>query len=168
MWFYHLLFLNLCCIVDIFISPCVIFCTLGTEYFSIFKKDFIYLFIRDRERGRDIGRRSSRLPMGSLMWDLIPGSRITPWAKGRRSTTKATQVSQYHHQFNLSFIDGNLFFPQFFTLINGTFIHIALCIYVTISRGKTVKTKLFFQRERAFKLLPPRMITPIDTPLRNT
>ena len=36
------------------------------------------LFIHERrsERGRDIGRGRSRLPMGSLMRDLIPGPRI--------------------------------------------------------------------------------------------
>ena len=41
------------------------------SYLLFFKKDFIYIFMRDTERGR--GR--SRLPTGSLMWDLIPG----PW-----------------------------------------------------------------------------------------
>ena len=39
----------------------------------IFVKDFIYLFIRDRERGRDTGRGRSRLPAGSPMPDSIPG-----------------------------------------------------------------------------------------------
>ena len=36
----------------------------------------------DTERGRDIGRRRSRLPTGSLMWNLIPklGSRPEPKA----------------------------------------------------------------------------------------
>ena len=29
---------------------------------------------RERERERDIDRGRSRLPVGSLMWDLIPGS----------------------------------------------------------------------------------------------
>ena len=39
------------------------------------KKDFIYLFMRDteRERGRDTGRRRSRLRAGSLTWDSILG-----------------------------------------------------------------------------------------------
>ena len=44
-------------------------------YIFLFKKkerDFIYLFTRPRERGRDIGRRS-RLPAGSLMPDSILG-----------------------------------------------------------------------------------------------
>ena len=39
----------------------------------IFFKDFIYSFMRDMERGRDIGRGRSRLLAGILMWDLIPG-----------------------------------------------------------------------------------------------
>ena len=34
-----------------------------------------YLFMRDTERGRDIGRGRSRLPVGSPMQDSIPG----PW-----------------------------------------------------------------------------------------
>ena len=34
-------------------------------------KDFIYLFIRDTERGRDTGRGRSRLPAGCLMQDSI-------------------------------------------------------------------------------------------------
>ena len=35
------------------------------------------LFIHERhtERGRDIGRERNRISVGSLMWDLIPGSR---------------------------------------------------------------------------------------------
>ena len=41
-----------------------------------------FLFIHERhiERGRDTGRRRSRLPAGSLMWDLIPGSGHEPKA----------------------------------------------------------------------------------------
>ena len=43
----------------------------------LFFKDFIYIFIherhREKERGRDTGRGRSRLHVGSLMWDLIPG-----------------------------------------------------------------------------------------------
>ena len=31
--------------------------------------------MRGRERGRDTGRGRSRLPVGNLMWDSIPG----PW-----------------------------------------------------------------------------------------
>ena len=34
---------------------------------------FIYLFMRDPERGRDTGRGRSRLHAGSPMWDLILG-----------------------------------------------------------------------------------------------
>ena len=39
----------------------------------IFLKDFIYLFMRDTERGKGIGRGRSRLPEGSPMWDSILG-----------------------------------------------------------------------------------------------
>ena len=56
---------------------------------------FIYFFIheRHRERGRDIGRRVSRLLAGSPMWDSILNSGITPWAEGRCSTTEPPRCS---------------------------------------------------------------------------
>ena len=47
-----------------------------------FFKYFTYLFMRDRERGRDMGRRRSRLHAGSLIWDSIPG--LQDHALGRR------------------------------------------------------------------------------------
>ena len=43
--------------------------------FFFFLKDFIYLFMRDTQRGRDIGRGRSRLPAETLMQDLILGPR---------------------------------------------------------------------------------------------
>ena len=39
---------------------------------------FIYLFMRDTERGRDIGRGRSGLPVGSLMRNSSQDSRIIP------------------------------------------------------------------------------------------
>ena len=44
-------------------------------YFTgfFFLRFLIYLFMRDTDRGRDVGRGRSRLPMGSLMWDSILG-----------------------------------------------------------------------------------------------
>ena len=55
-------------------------------------RDFIYLYMRHRERTRDLGRGRSRLPAGCSMEDSIPG----PWdhALGRRQTLNhwATQV----------------------------------------------------------------------------
>ena len=50
----HSIFSKLC-------SPC------------FFKNIFIYLFMRDIERGRHIGRGRSRLTAGSLRWDSTPG-----------------------------------------------------------------------------------------------
>ena len=48
-----------------------------TSFFSSsplpFLKYFIYLFMRDSEGGRDIGRGRSSLPAGSAMWHSIPG-----------------------------------------------------------------------------------------------
>ena len=41
-------------------------------------KDFIYLFMTDTERGKDIEKGRSRLLAGSPILDLIPGPGITP------------------------------------------------------------------------------------------
>ena len=41
-------------------------------YLFLFK-DFIYLSVRDRKRGRDTGSGKSRLPPGTPTWDWIPG-----------------------------------------------------------------------------------------------
>ena len=41
----------------------------------IFKISFFFIHERHRERGKDTGRERSRLLMGSLMRDLIPGPR---------------------------------------------------------------------------------------------
>ena len=49
---------------------------------------FFNLFMRDTERGRNLGRGRGRLPARSLMWDLILVPRIMPWAKVRCSTTE--------------------------------------------------------------------------------
>ena len=40
---------------------------------DFFFKYFIYLFMRDTERGKDTGRGRSRLLVGSPMRDSIPG-----------------------------------------------------------------------------------------------
>ena len=40
-----------------------------------FFKNFMYLFMRDTERGRDTGRGRSRPHAGSPTWDSIPGPR---------------------------------------------------------------------------------------------
>ena len=51
----------------------------GTDHFLkvifvgfFFFEDFIYLFMRDTERGRGRGRGRSKLHAGRPMWDLIP------------------------------------------------------------------------------------------------
>ena len=50
-----------------------------------FFKDFVYLFMRDRERGRDTGRERSGLHAGSpVWWDSILG--LQDHALGQRQT----------------------------------------------------------------------------------
>ena len=60
------------------VSPCFLPLILPL-LFSFSNQDFFlrfYLFIHERhtERGRNIGRERSRIPTGSLMQDLIPGT----------------------------------------------------------------------------------------------
>ena len=64
------------------------------EIFSfLLFKDLIYLFMRDGERGRDIRRRRSRLPAGSLMWDSIP--RPQDHDLSQRQTHSTTEQPRY-------------------------------------------------------------------------
>ena len=42
--------------------------------------------MRERERGRKLGRERNRLLTRSPIWDSFQDSRITPWFKGRSST----------------------------------------------------------------------------------
>ena len=50
--------------------------------------NILFFFMRDTERGRDISRGRSRLPVGSPMWDSIPRPQDHNLSKGRRSTTE--------------------------------------------------------------------------------
>ena len=61
----------------------------GDHVGHLFYKYFTYFFMRHRERGRNRGR---LLHSGSLIWDSIPGPRLTPWAEGRCPTTEPPGV----------------------------------------------------------------------------
>ena len=54
-----------------------------------------FIYERERERGRKLGRERSRLPTRSRIWDLIPDSRITPWVKGRGSSPEPPRHTGY-------------------------------------------------------------------------
>ena len=56
-----------------------------------------YLFMHDRhtERGRDIGRGKSRLPVESPMWDSIPGPQGHDLSQRQMLNLEATQVPLY-------------------------------------------------------------------------
>ena len=58
-------------------------------YFILFVKDFIYLFMRDRDTGR--GR--SRLHAGSPMWDLIPELQDDIMSRRQMLNRRVTQAS---------------------------------------------------------------------------
>ena len=53
---------------------------IGVLFGLFFKIIYLSIHERHRERGRDTGRERSRLPTGSPMWDLIPGSHHEPKA----------------------------------------------------------------------------------------
>ena len=61
--------------------------------FILFFEDFIYLFMRDTERGRDTVRGRSRLSAGGPMQDLIPGPRDHDLSPRQTLNHWATQVS---------------------------------------------------------------------------
>ena len=56
--------------------------------FFFFKILFIFSWKAQRDRGRDIGRRRSRLLARSPMWDSIQDPGIMPWDQGKRSATE--------------------------------------------------------------------------------
>ena len=56
---------------------------------NFFFKDFIYLFMRDTERGREKGRdRRSRLHARSPIWNSIPGLQDHFLREGKGSTAE--------------------------------------------------------------------------------
>ena len=73
------------------IQSCQGLILLSSSLSSFFKKRF-YLFIHDTHtythRGRDTGRGRNRLPARNQIWDSILDRGITPWVKGRLSTTE--------------------------------------------------------------------------------
>ena len=61
--------------------------------FYHFFKILFYLFMRDTERCRDTGRGRRRLPVGSLMWDSIPGPRDHDLSQRQTLNHWTTQAS---------------------------------------------------------------------------
>ena len=91
---------------------------LTSNFVLLLKKKILFSYSweiqRERERGRDTGRGRSRLPVRSLMWDLILDTGIMPWAEGRRLTTEPPREA---HQFSL-FLSFKILFIHFFRYIN--------------------------------------------------
>ena len=67
LWFFF--FITIFCKFNYNISWC------WPAFIDLFKRFYLFIHERHRERGRDIGRSRSRLHAGSLMQDLIP----RPW-----------------------------------------------------------------------------------------
>ena len=65
--------------------------------FFFFLRFCLFIHKRLRERGRDVGRGRSRLPAGTLMWDLIPGLQDRALSQGRRSTAEPPRCPKSHY-----------------------------------------------------------------------
>ena len=78
-----------------------------------FFKDFIYLFMRDTERGRDTGRGRSRPHAGNPMWDLIPVPQDQALGQRQALNRWATQVS---HILNFLIKTANCFLYLVFSI----------------------------------------------------
>ena len=58
----------------------------------------------EREKGRDTGSGRSRLHAGSPTWDLIPVSRIRPWAEGRYQTAEPPGLPLRSFSFQICYL----------------------------------------------------------------
>ena len=67
---------------------------LGLIYTMEFFKDFIYLFIREREA--ETGRGRSRLPSRSPIWDSIPGPRPEPKADPHTEPPRCPYTMEFY------------------------------------------------------------------------
>ena len=104
-------------------SEMELFLTIMKTNLVLFFWKRLYLFIHERhkERGRDIGRERSRLPPGSLMRDSIPGPQNHNLSQRQMLNHWATQTSHKHFLlkvFLFCFMDAhNLFHhPPFWYL----------------------------------------------------
>ena len=71
-----------------------------SPYFYFFKKDFIYLFIRDTQREAEIQAEGEAGSLQrSLMWDQIPGPRDHNLSWRQTHNCWATQVTQQYLYF---------------------------------------------------------------------
>ena len=61
-------------------------------FLSLFKRYYLFIHERHRERGRDTGRGRTRLPAGNLMQDWIPGPRGHTQSRRQMLNHWATQV----------------------------------------------------------------------------
>ena len=61
--------------------------------YLFFKILLIYSWETQRERGKDIGRGRTRFPVGSPIWDLIPGLQDHALSSRRMLNRWATQAS---------------------------------------------------------------------------
>ena len=62
------------------------------ELLFFFLRFYLFIHERHRERGRDIGRGRSRLPVGSPMWDSIPGPQDQDLSQRQTLNHRATRA----------------------------------------------------------------------------
>ena len=81
-WFFEFVFNKLLITFSCVCSATFLSQKISGLFFCFFFKT---LFIHEtgRERGRDLGRGRSRLPVGSPIWDLIPGPRYHSLSQGQ-------------------------------------------------------------------------------------
>ena len=75
---------------------------------TFFLKDFIYLFMRDTEKGRDIGRGRIRLHAGSPVWESVMGLQDQTLRQRQMLNHWATQAPQYVYFLNMGFLKLSL------------------------------------------------------------
>ena len=76
---------------------------LGCPPAALFKKDFIYLFLRDTQRARDSGRGRGRLPVGTLMWNLIPGHWSLDLSQRQMLSHPVALCSSFHSRMHMRY-----------------------------------------------------------------
>ena len=131
-------------------------------FLLLFFKDFIYLFMRDTERGRDTGIGRSRLPTRRLMWDSIPGPRYHDLSQRQTLNCWATWASLIISFYGYNEIYWSTWrtfrFFHFFVLHKSTSInvlYICLCTQHSLRWEQSFSSPQNFPQRYLLWLIPP-------------